>query len=139
MTTERSETIMSNLGGTEHNILNIDTNEIIQMPPSLYFEVDALKKLINTTHANKQLYFTFLGSNNPKFTRKYVQLGDVINNINNDICASEMNGKIDKSLTADPNISYNMIHDVLEKTKKNTHMTSKLVKYNKYKNKNKNG
>ena len=29
------------------------------------------------------LDFTFLGSNNPKFTRKYVQLEDVINNINN--------------------------------------------------------
>ena len=61
------------------------------------------------------LYFTFLGSNNAKFTRKYVQLEDVINNINNDICASEVNDKIDKRLTADPNISYNIIHDVLEK------------------------
>ena len=31
-------------------------------------------------------------------------------------------------MTADPHISYNIIHDVIEKTKK-THMTSKLVKY----------
>ena len=84
------------------------------------------------------LYFTFLGSNNPKFTRKYIQLEYAINNINIDICASEVNDKIDKSLTADPNISYNIIHDVLEK-KKNTHMTSKLVKYNKYKLKKQNG
>ena len=45
-----------------------------------------------------------------------------------------MNDKIDKRLTTDPNISYNIIHDVLEKTK-NTHMTSKLVKYNTYKHK----
>ena len=59
MTTELSETILSNLGGIEHNnlitILDIDTNEIIQMPPSLYFEVDELKTLKNTTDANKQL------------------------------------------------------------------------------------
>ncbi len=40
-----------------------------------------------------------------------------------------------KSLTADPNISYNIIHDVIEQTKKLSHMTSKLVKYNKYKHK----
>ena len=47
MTTELSETILSNLGGIEHNnlisILDIETNEFIQMPPSLYFEVNELK------------------------------------------------------------------------------------------------
>ena len=80
------------------------------------------------------LDITFSGCNNPKFTRKYVQLENVIDNINNDICSSELDDKIDKRLTADPNISYNIIHDVIEKTK-NTHMTSKLVKYNKYKHK----
>ena len=44
MTIQLSETILSNLGGIEHNnlisILDIDTNEITQMPPSLYFEID---------------------------------------------------------------------------------------------------
>ena len=61
MTTERSETILSNLGGIEHNnlisILDIDTNEIIQMPPSLYFEMDELKKLINSTHTNNNCQY----------------------------------------------------------------------------------
>ena len=76
----------------------------------------------------------FSGCNNPIFTRKYVQLENVIDNINHDICSSELDDKIDKRLTADPNISYNIIHDVIEKNK-NTHMTSKLVKYNKYKHK----
>ena len=33
-----------------------------------------------------------------------------------------------------PNINYNIIHYVIEKIRK-THMTSKLVKYNKYKHK----
>ena len=82
------------------------------------------------------LDITFSGCNNPKFTRKYVLLENVIDNINNDICSSELDDKIDKRLTADPNKknSYNIIHDVIEKTK-NTHMTSKLVKYNKYKHK----
>ena len=51
------------------------------------------------------LYITFSGCNNPKFTRKYVQLENVIDNINNDICSSELDDKIDKRLTADPNIS----------------------------------
>ena len=59
MTTQRSESILSNMGGIEHNnlmsILDIDTNEIIQMPPSLYFEMDELKTLLNNTDANKQL------------------------------------------------------------------------------------
>ena len=59
MTTELSETILSNLGGIDHNnlisILGIETNEIIQMPPSLYFEVDEQKTLRTTASANKQL------------------------------------------------------------------------------------
>ena len=80
------------------------------------------------------LDITCSGCNNPKFIRTYVQLEHIIENINNDICSSELDDKIDKSLTTDPNISYNILHDVIEKTK-NTHMTSKLVKYNKYKHK----
>ena len=55
-------------------------------------------------------------------------------NINNDICSSEIYNKIDKRLTADPNVNYNIMHDIIEETK-NTHMTSKLVKFNKYKHK----
>ena len=80
------------------------------------------------------LGITFCGCNNPKFIRKYVQLESVIDNINSDIRSSGLDDKIDTSMTADPNISYSIIHDVIEKNK-NTHMTSKLVKYNKYKHK----
>ena len=78
------------------------------------------------------LDITCYDCNNPKCTRKYVQLESVIDNINNDICSSALDEKIDTSLTADPNINYNIIHDVIEKNRK-TDMTSKLVKYNKYK------
>ena len=80
------------------------------------------------------LGITFCGCNNPKFIRKYVQLESVIDNINSDIRSSGLDDKIDTGMTADPNISYSIIHDVIEKTKK-THMTSKLVKYNKYRHK----
>ena len=45
-----------------------------------------------------------------------------------------MYNKIDKILTADPNANYNIMHDIIEEAK-NTHMTSKLVKFNKYKHK----
>ena len=80
MTTERSETILSNLGGIEHNnlinILDIDTNEIIQMPPSLYFEVDELKQLINTTHTNKHL--SILSMNIQSIHAKFQELEVVI-------------------------------------------------------------
>ena len=80
------------------------------------------------------LDITCCGCNNPKFIRKYVQLESVIDNINSDIRSSGLDDKIDTGMTADPNIGYSIIHDVIEKTKK-THMTSKLVKYNKYKHK----
>ena len=80
------------------------------------------------------LDITFSGCNNPTFIRKYVQLESVIDNINSDIHSSGLDDKIDTCLTADPNISYSIIHDVIEKTKK-AHMTGKLVKYNKYKHK----
>ena len=78
------------------------------------------------------LGITFCGCNNPKFIRKYVQLESVIYNINSDIRSSGLDDKIDTSMTAYPNISYSIIHFVIENTKK-THMASKLVKYNKYK------
>ena len=41
-----------------------------------------------------------------------------------------MYNKIDKILRADPNANNNRMHDIIEETK-NTHMTSKLVKFNK--------
>ena len=68
---------------------------------------------------------TFARSHNPKFIRKYVQIEDVITNINNDICSSEIYNKIDKRLTADPNVNYSIMHDIIEETK-NTHMKVNL-------------
>ena len=67
------------------------------------------------------LDITFCGCNNPKFIRKYVQLESVIDNINSDICSSGLDDKIDTGMTADPNISYSIIHDVIEKTQKDSY------------------
>ena len=45
----RSEIFLSNLGGIEHNnlvnIVDIGTNKLTEMPPSLYYEIEELKKL----------------------------------------------------------------------------------------------
>ena len=40
------------------------------------------------------LDITCYDCNNPKFTRKYVQLESVIDNINNDICSSALDEKL---------------------------------------------
>ena len=85
MTTELSETILSNLGGIEHNnlitILDIDTNEIIQIPPSLYFEVDELITLKHTTDANKQL--SILSMNIQSIHAKFQELEVFIETLQN--------------------------------------------------------
>ena len=49
----------------------------------------------------------------------------------NDISASDLNNKLDKSLTTDPNLSYNIIHEVI-KNAKNNHTLNKLVNFFKY-------
>ena len=86
MTTQLSETILSNLGGIEHNnlisILDIDTNEITQMPPLLYFEIDELKTLINTTGANKQL--SILSMNIQSIHAKFQELEVFIETLQNE-------------------------------------------------------
>ena len=51
-----------------------------------------------------------------------------------EISNADLYNKLDKSQTADPNVSYNIIHDEIEKAK-NKHMSCKLVKFNKYKHK----
>ena len=72
----RSEIILSNLGGIEHNnlvnIVDIDTNELTKMPPALYYEIEELKKLSNTTGANKR--FSILSMNIQSIQYKFHEL-----------------------------------------------------------------
>ena len=63
--------------------MDIDTNEIIQMPPSLYFEMDELKTLINTTDA-KQL--SILNMNIPSIHAQFPELDVFIETLQNIDC-----------------------------------------------------
>ena len=65
---------------------------------------------------------------NPKWIKINTQNKKAIQNIINDISASHLYNKLDKSLTTDPNLSYNIIHEVIENAK-NNHTLSKLVKF----------
>ncbi len=76
----------------------------------------------------------FVHHKHPTFIKIYKQNDDVIENIKHEISNSEQLNKIDINLTADPNVSYGIIHEVIEKAK-NKHMLSKLVKFDKYKHK----
>ena len=82
---ERSEIILSNLGGIGHNnlvnIVDIDTNELTEMPPSLYYETEELKKLSNTTGTNKR--FSILSMNIQSIHSKFHELEVFIETLHN--------------------------------------------------------
>ena len=59
---------------------------------------------------------------------------DAINRFINEINIADLSNKQDKSQTADPNVSNNIIMAKMAKAN-NKHMSSKLVKFNKYKHK----
>ena len=52
--------------------------------------------------------------------------------LNNEIIASEIYNKLDKSRSADTNMNYDIIHDAILIAKEK-HMLCKLVKFKKYK------
>ena len=54
--------------------------------------------------------------------------------VNNEIIASEIYNKLDKSRSADTNMNYDIIHDAILIAKEK-HMPCKLVKLKKYKQK----
>ena len=55
-------------------------------------------------------------------------------NVKHEIRSDVLYNKLDKSLTADTNITYEIIHDEIARAK-NKCMPSKIVKFNKYKHK----
>ena len=85
MMTVRSEIILSNLGGIEHNnlvnILDMDTNELLEMPPALYYEINELKKLSNTTGTYK--HFSILSMNTKSIYSKFHVLEVFIETLHN--------------------------------------------------------
>ena len=56
-----------------------------------------------------------------KCIKIYKQNDEVIENIKHEISNSEQLNKIDINLTADPNVGYGIIHEVIEKAKKQAH------------------
>ena len=71
-------------------------------------------------------FFTLLEIDNidnnskPKFTRIFKQNDDAIQHIKNEINSSELYNKLDTSQTANPNVSYNVIMEVIEAARKKT-------------------
>ena len=63
-----------------------------------------------------------------------IQSEQAISNFVHDITSSDVYNKLNQSPTADPNVNYNMLHDVI-KLAKDKHMPYKTVKFNKYKHK----
>ena len=82
--------------------------------------------------------FTLLETDNivnnskSKFTRIFKQNDDAIQQIKNEINSSELYKKLDTSQTADPNVSSNVMMEVIEAARKKN-ITGKFVKFNKYK------
>ena len=81
--------------------------------------------------------FTFLNNvqlkdKPPKYITIRIQSEQAISNFVQDITSSDVYNKLNQSPTADPNVNYNMLHDVI-KLAKDKHMPYKTVKFNKYK------
>ena len=70
----------------------------------------------------------------PKFIQINVQTEKAMTKVNNEIIASEIHNKLDKSRSADTNLNYDIIHDAILISKEK-HMPCKLVKFQKYKHK----
>ena len=70
----------------------------------------------------------------PKFIQINIQTEKAMTQVNNEIIASEIYNKLDKSRSADTNMNYDIIHDAILIAKEK-HMPCKLVKFKKYKHK----
>ncbi len=71
----------------------------------------------------------------PKYITIRIQSQQAISNFVHDITSSDVYNKLNQSPNADPNVNYNMLHEVI-KLAKDKHMPYKTVKFKKYKHKN---
>ena len=74
----------------------------------------------------------------PKYITIRIQSQQAISNFVLDITSSDVYNKLNQSPNADPNVNYNMLHEVI-KGAKDKHMPYKTVKFKKYKHKNLHG
>ena len=70
----------------------------------------------------------------PKFIKLKIVSEQAMINVKHEIRSDVLYNKLDKSLTADTNITYEIIHDEIARAT-NKCMPSKIVKFNKYKHK----
>ena len=64
------------------------------------------------------LVITLTKIQNPNLIKIHMQNDEAINRFINEISNADLYNKLDQSQTADPNVSYNIIHDDIEKCKK---------------------
>jgi len=103
-------------------------------------------KTLNTTSgiltkkfSDHQPYFTFLNDifhndTPPKFIKINTNSPESIEKFQNELIAANILNKIDSNHTADPNLNYNILYDILDLAKNNC-LPSKKIKFNKHKHK----
>ena len=95
--------------------------------------------ILTKQFSDHQPCFTFLNNvqlkdKPPKYIAIRIQSEQAISNFVHDITSSDVYNKLNQSPTADTNVNYNMLHDVI-KLAKDKHMPYKTVKFNTYKHK----
>lgn len=89
--------------------------------------------------SDHQPYFTVLNSISfkdppPLYVKEIKQDKDSINNFHQALSSSTCLNSLNKTLTQDPNINYNILHETIQNAK-NIYLPEKIVRYNKYKHK----
>ena len=80
------------------------------------------------------LYTTLKEDHTTKFIQVNVQNKEAMLKVKNELHSSDIYTKLDTNPNTDPNYNYNIIIDEINQAK-NKYITSKLVKFNKYKHK----
>ena len=103
--------------------------------------VQSISGILYTSISDHCGAFTALPINipveNPKFVTIYKQDAESMSKFKNAIASADIMSKINKNISTDPNITYNIIEQEILKAKE-THIPSKKVRFNKYKHKKKN-
>ena len=80
------------------------------------------------------LHITQVRESHPKFIKIKIVSEQTMTNVKYEIRSDVLYNKLNKSLNADTNINFEIIHDEIARAK-NKCMPSKIVKFNKYKHK----
>ena len=80
------------------------------------------------------LAYSKYGKRNDKYIEVKQTSHVSINNFKNEIADSDIYSKINKDIDSDPNINYEIIHNILKSATKQ-HLAPKVVKFNKHRQK----